>query len=352
MIRNQDILDEAVRHQVYLERYASSVSRSVRIKSGKLQDVSFKTLSEYDEVANLDSEDLAQLIAEAQKAQAAVMTEALAEMTTGLTSLAEYEKVLNWKNLRAFTKYDKIKALKAGEVYAAALAEPVPATGALLETFVKDWSVNEMTAVNNTISKGYTQGWTNQQIKQAIAGTKKAGYSDGVMARLGNNTDAVVRTSVQHVANTARNETWARNSDVVVGFQVVATLDGNTTPQCRSLDGRVFPLGTGPTFPLHIRCRTTTAPKMAKEFEFLEKDATRSAEFGPVDAKQTYYDWLKNQDAGFQDDAIGPVRGQLFREGGLTAKEFAKLNLGRNFEPLTLDEMRKLEPKAFKRAGL
>jgi len=71
-----------------------------------------------------------------------------------------------------------------------------------------------------------------------------------------------------------------------------------------------------------------------------------------VDAKQSYYDWLKTQDEHFQIDALGPTRAKLFRNGGLSAERFAQLNLGTNFEPLTLAEMRKLEPKAFERAGL
>ncbi len=43
---------------------------------------------------------------------------------------------------------------------------------------------------------------------------------------------------------------------------------------------------------------------------------------------------------------------ELFRKGGLSAERFAELNLGKNFEPLTLEQMKELEPVAFARAGL
>jgi hypothetical protein len=66
----------------------------------------------------------------------------------------------------------------------------------------------------------------------------------------------------------------------------------------------------------------------------------------------SYYDWLKTQDREFVADAIGKTRAQLFLDGGLSADQFAKLNLGRNFEPLTLVEMRERDAAAFKRAGL
>jgi len=88
------------------------------------------------------------------------------------------------------------------------------------------------------------------------------------------------------------------------------------------------------------------------KYDFLDEGATRSSASGYVDGDLTYYEWLKTQPEAFQDSAIGPTRGKLLRDGGLTAEEFARLNLGRNFEPLTLEEMRKLEPTAFQRAGI
>jgi len=39
-------------------------------------------------------------------------------------------------------------------------------------------------------------------------------------------------------------------------------------------------------------------------------------------------------------------------EGGLSAKKFGELNLSNQFKPLTLAEMKKLEPTAFEKAGL
>jgi hypothetical protein len=92
--------------------------------------------------------------------------------------------------------------------------------------------------------------------------------------------------------------------------------------------------------------------ELDSRFDFLDEGATRSSATGYVDGDLSYYDWLKTQPTAFQDSAIGPTRGKLLRSGGLTAEEFARLNLGRNFEPLTLEAMRKLEPAAFERAGV
>ncbi len=88
----------------------------------------------------------------------------------------------------------------------------------------------------------------------------------------------------------------------------------------------------------------------------LSKDGTR-ASVGPngggqVAADLSYYDWLKLQPSAFQDQALGPTRAKLFRDGGLTLERFSELQLDRNFKPLTLEQMKKLEPLAFERAGI
>jgi hypothetical protein len=95
---------------------------------------------------------------------------------------------------------------------------------------------------------------------------------------------------------------------------------------------------------------------LADEFAKYSKGAWRPAvangKATQVDASETYYNWLKRQSAAFQDETLGPVRGRLFRNGGLSVKRFSELQLDRQFKPLTLDELRALEPAAFKRAGL
>lgn len=108
---------------------------------------------------------------------------------------------------------------------------------------------------------------------------------------------------------------------------------------------------TADGFVVH-NCRSATTPVIDSRFDFLSNNAKQSSVSGLVDADLTYYEWLKQQDAGFQDSAIGPVRGKLLREGGLSAERFAELNIGKNYTPLTLEQMREIEPLAFERAGL
>jgi hypothetical protein len=139
------------------------------------------------------------------------------------------------------------------------------------------------------------------------------------------------------------------NPDIIEEVDWVSTLDNNTTTQCRSLDGRWFKLGVGPKPPLHINCCSTVIA--VTRFSVLFSKGTTRSSVGPdgggqVSAGLTYYDWLK-QPISFQDQAIGPVRAKLLCEGGLTVERFSELQLDHNFSPLTLVQMRALEPLAF-----
>lgn len=145
------------------------------------------------------------------------------------------------------------------------------------------------------------------------------------------------------------------NTDIVSEVEMVATLDSKTSQQCRSMDKRRFPVDSGPRPPFHPNCRTTFV-LLTKLSEMFAKGATRASAgadgAGQVSASLDYYHWLQQQPASFQDVAIGPVRAKLFREGGLSVERFAELQLDRNFAPLTLVQMKGLEPLAFERAGI
>jgi hypothetical protein len=67
-----------------------------------------------------------------------------------------------------------------------------------------------------------------------------------------------------------------------------------------------------------------------------------------VSAKMDYQSWLKTQPNAFIDEVLGATKGALFRDGGLTLDKF----VDHNYQPLTLEQLKKAEPKAFDKAGL
>ena len=146
------------------------------------------------------------------------------------------------------------------------------------------------------------------------------------------------------MAGEAQKEFAEQNRDLVRGVQIIASLDRRTSQRCRSLDKKIMPLDKAVYPPYHFNCRSRTI----LVYRGMKEPPHRASENGVTD-NVSYYEWLKTQSPAFQDEALGKARGKLFREGGLTPERFSALQLDRNFEPLTLDEMRRLEPLIFKK---
>jgi SPP1 gp7 family putative phage head morphogenesis protein len=89
-----------------------------------------------------------------------------------------------------------------------------------------------------------------------------------------------------------------KESGVVQKYEVLSTLDSRTTPICRDMDGKVFPLSemqVGVNYPpFHVRCRTTTVPYFDDEIdpgERIARDADGKTYYVPGDI--TYPEWEK-----------------------------------------------------------
>ena len=168
------------------------------------------------------------------------------------------------------------------------------------------------------------------------------------------------------------------NSDIIDKVQYSATLDGRTSPICQSRDGKIYKLGSEPSLPAHINCRSTYVPIIdgidiestrpyvadtrtakARQKDFLEESKSRGVKvktvrdewkkksIGQVSDKMSYSDWMKTQSKGFQNEALGKTKADLFRNG---------TPLTRFVDPTgkayTIEELYRLDSKAFKSAGL
>lgn len=295
------------------------------------------------------------------------LDKALALLREQMLDLSDKQAAAYMKTLKSFSKYaleyntstinlvappnaPAITPASAAS-WSATLAAPIQATGDLLESFVDSWGASAIKKVEGAIRIGYAQGLTTDEIVRKVRGTKANNFRDGILGGVTKReADAMVRTSLQHVSSQAQQLVMDDNDDIIEGYIWISTLDSRTTQQCRSLDGKFFKLGHGPQPPIHVNCRSTTIPKI-KGVDLLE-NTTRASQDGQVPAAQSYYEWLKTMPRDFQNDVLGPTRATLFREGGLSAEQFARLNLDKNFEPLTLEEMRRKNPAAFDRAGV
>lgn len=349
------LLDLAVRRQVLLERLKAGQIRSFEAAFRDMERAVRGAFADLD--GNLTEEGrrfFRSFLGGLEKDLARPLTEqtnlyvAELEKTAGLYAAAE---ATDLASVIAGVG-GSLKIPTAAQAFKRALEIPMSHSGEPLKDFIGSFSERESGRLLNRIRQGVAQGRTNQELVRSVIGTKARGYRDGVLSLSRRNAQAMIRTATQHVASSARQNLWENNRDVVEKYQWVSTLDRRTTSVCKSLDGREFELGKGPTPPIHINCRSTTIAVVSDEFDFLKKGRTRSAEFGPVDGDKDYYDWLKRQSESVQIEALGPTRAKLFRDGGLSADEFAALQLDKNFQPLTLAEMEAIDPESFKRAGL
>lgn len=348
-------IDLATRRQVMLERLKSGQVRDYAKVIKDIEKLVRLTLAGLEEeIGGLSRTKLNKLLSGLRMDQAAVYAagnKALAASLGDISTLYASQEIMDLEatvDLRG----TKLNSLTKKQVFAEVIKRPLTTDGQLLEPWIKDFSDKEIKRVNDVIRAGHSQGKTNAQLVQQIIGTKAQNYKNGVLQTTRRDASTVVRTSVQHAASAARQETWEANRDIVDKYEFLATLDRVTSTQCRALDGQTFEFGKGPIPPIHPNCRSTTIPVLNKKYSFLSNGRTRSGEGGPVSADQSYYDWLDKQTEKAQVEVLGPTRAKLFQDGGMTPERFRQLQFDKNFEPLTLDEMRVIEPEAFKKAGL
>lgn len=254
-----------------------------------------------------------------------------------------------------------------------------PFEGRTLRTWAKTLAATDLRRMEDAVKIGMVQNETNVQIARRI----------GAAANLSKNHAAsVTRTAVNHVANQAKQDFFKANALTFSKEMYVATLDGNTTAICQSLDGKLFETGKGRIPPVHFNCRSirvailndeilgnrpmkpVTEKGLLREYtkqqgipnvtsrgalprghrtSFDKFGRVRTRELvGRVPADVNYQDFLKRQPASFQNDVLGITKGQLFRRGGLTVDNF----VNRVGDELTLTQLARRHAQAFTDAGL
>jgi SPP1 gp7 family putative phage head morphogenesis protein len=222
-----------------------------------------------------------------------------------------------------------------------------------------------------TVRNGLLTGESTDKIARRLKGRLRFGdlgplsvrqlaQAGGELTSVANNqVMAMVRTSVNQVANETSQQVYKANQDVTKRYRYVATLDSRTSPICRSLDGRSFEYGKGPTPPQHFNCRSTTVPII--DYSGLgiarppQTELRRpNTAFGPsrarrgdtVPSNQTYGEWLDKQPKEVKADVLGASKVPYFNR--LTEK-FGPTVAIRKFvsqdgSELTLDQLKRRYP--------
>ena len=345
MTTNEDLADALTRHQVYLQRLASGTVRKIVALMNRSDARIIERLLR-DDVSDLSRARQEKLLTEIRRIVESVYEDVTGALQIELEDLAEYEGEYQIDLFRRVVPvpFETVKP-SAEQILAAVNSRPFQ--GKLLKEFYAELPAASFRRLRDTIRAGFVEGRTTDQIVRDLRGTKAQGYKDGILQQDRRAVESVTRTALNHTANTAREYTYERNSDLIKGVRWNSTLDGRTTLICMARDGKVYDPGKGPRPPAHFNCRSSTSPVM-KSWRELGFDAdelppaTRASMSGQVPADQDYDAWLRKQPKEFQDDVLGDRKAGLFRKG-VKVDRFVDRK-GREY---TLDELRKRESEAW-----
>uniref|UniRef100_UPI00124F87B7 minor capsid protein n=1 Tax=Acinetobacter oleivorans TaxID=1148157 RepID=UPI00124F87B7 len=358
----KSLIEVLTQHQAYLYRASSqSVNELLKIFNdesalmlAKLRDL-LDELNDSEKVAlaggqytTTNLKEIRDLISQWFTALNTSLPEAFA---VSATTLAVYEA-----NYMAKLYGSKIKKPNGEKLFTAAKKIPLVG-GALVDELLSKIAESARQKVEYAIRDGVGSGKTNQQIVQQIRGNKRLNFEDGILTSSKSDIDRTVRTVRSHVANQAY-----LNSFNQIGFEyvkLVATLDGRTSKLCASLDGTVWEINDPAKRvpPLHPNCRSILVPvekdgRLVGERPFVMDERKvkdipkeeRSQLIGQLDANTSFKEFFKKTDDFFQKEWLGPKRFKLYKEGKFDFEKF--------FDPesrlYSLDELRKLDEKAFK----
>jgi len=230
--------------------------------------------------------------------------------------------------------------------------------GKVLEKSFRGLAESQADLFAKTVRNGLLTGESTDKLARRLKGRLRFGQPGSLrqMAQAGGEVTAVanhqvmamVRTSINQVANASSQQVYEANQDVTKRYRYVATLDSRTSPICQALDGQEFDYGKGPTPPQHFNCRSTTVPVI--DYEGLgitpPKPGKRRSSDGLVPANQTYGQWLSNQSKAVKADVLGPEKVPYFNR---LARKYGPTKAIRKFvsedgSELTLDQLKSRYP--------
>lgn len=338
--------DATTRHAIYLQRFAGSQIKEVEPFLDAIKADILRELARVD-ITTVSRSRLATLLRTLDRDISRTLKDMSKLVKSNMKEFGKYEADFSVRMFEKATVDVTFKTPTASVLQAAIFDTPTSIINdkkITVDGMLNEFNVAKKKEVSRLIRTGIVAGKTSIEMAAAVEQVAKLQASQAA---------SLVRTITNQVSSAARDIVMQENEDIIEGYEWVSTLDSATTFTCQSLDGQVFKQGQGPMPPQHYGCRSTTIPRVKKEYSVSDLIARERPAIGPdgverVDARTKYNSWLKKQPASFQDDVLGPTRAKLFRQGGLNASSF----VDNNYEKLTLEQLKRKEPQAFKRAGL
>lgn len=349
MAVNDELLDRLTRHQIGLQRLSTATVRKVLAALRRSDSRIVQRLLD-DDISQLSRTRLERILNDLRRVIDSAYLDATGALQIDLEKLAVYEGEFQTDLFKRVIPV-KLETVAPGAEQIVAAVNSRPFQGKLLKEVYKELPSSAFRQVRDTIRAGFIEGRTTDQIVRDLRGTAAQGYKDGILAKTKRDVESVVRTAVNHTANTARDYTYAANDDLIKGVRWNATLDSRTSLVCAGRDGKIYPVDSGPRPPAHFNCRSSTSPVL-KSWRELGFDAdelpasTRASMNGQVPADTDFDGWLRKQPRDVQNDVLGDKKADLFR-AGLKVERFTD----RKGAELTLDQLRQREKDIWEKAN-
>ena len=340
MSSTQYLIDASTRHQIFLQRYGDGKSKeAVKMLNRLRREINARLAQE---PTNFQAQRLQDVLKDITILSQLRFQDIKALVEMEMLDLAQSEAKFSASMM---TKTATVDFVLPAQVTLIAAIETTPmavisGVAPTISESLTNLGTKKLAQIALAITDGVTLGDTTQTISQKV--------NTLISTLMKRQVTSLVSTIINHVSSVARTETYKQNQKYIDKYEWVATLDGRTTFICMSRDGQIYQIGQGPMPPAHFSCRSTTIPKVKKEFDLGLKVKTTRPSIGSdgpeqVDSNTTYGGWLRRQNREFIDEALGIERSRLFRSGKLTLDKFVDPT-GRVY---TLNQLEDMNPLVF-----
>lgn len=329
------LLDAIITFQIDLRRFEAGTLATVMDILLRMQKELVGALANAGPMTEMNKRSKEELLREVTILIDRYYTTAHGEMVMQTNGLADVQAKQSFAALESLAV--GLEVVMPTQNVVARLASNALIQGAQMAEWWNKLALDTQFKVQSAIRQGMMQAETNQQIIARIVG--KRGFP-GIMEISRTNAAAVVQTSVQTVANDARQATFEANKDIIAGYSWVTALDSHVCPLCAAradLTWNVDHEAVGHSIPwqvppIHFNDRCVLVPKLKVDLPA----GQRASETGQVKGGTTFADYLARRGEEFQDKVLGKGRAELWRDGKMTLQDL--INGAGN--PLTLADLK------------
>ncbi len=258
MSAQQDFFDASMRHAIGVRNLSGGeTKRILALLDQADKELQAKLAKRLSRNMSFKTKRWRKLLVDIRQLRREVFKEIVASNRREMIALAHAEQEFAIATLDAHVPVRLDYAtVSAEQLRAVVTAEPFAGGTNAARTLSQWWAGTrqaDATRIIDALRLGMAQAETVPQMTSRVRSATK-------LTR--HQAEAVVRTGVNHVTNSARGKVFEANSDIVSAERWTAMLDGRTTAVCRGRDGHFAPVGgsTGPVPMPHLQPPTARPP--------------------------------------------------------------------------------------------